>query len=159
MFEIKKYLKYALKWTHQREDSEDCIQSAFLIYTKYKDKLDTSNPEKTLMWLIKQECIRLNKQKNLQSSGKILRFEDMYLSLPQEDRQERIDSKFKRVSYNEGPLNYDKEVLQGIDLLTYLGTSSQYCTCKLTETAKKSKYGDYRMLQDKGKYLKTYKNN
>lgn len=115
LFNIQKYIKYAIGFTRNQEDSEDCIQQAFLTYLKYKDSLDTSNPEKTIMWLIKQECIRLDKKKTLQSSGKILKFEDMYTYLPSEDRQDFIDKRTNRITYNEGPLNYDLRVFEKLD--------------------------------------------
>lgn len=141
----------ALKRLKVWEDAEDAVQSAYLLYLKYQHKLDTSNPERLINWLVDQQVIALWKKNNGISSygnqrGKILKFND--LSTMEMSPEDEIVSKSSYVSYNEGEMLYDIRILKARESVPYV--KSQYLgepyaekEFGLTETLQNTKYGVY----------------
>lgn len=154
------------------EDAEDAVQNAYLLYLRYQNKLDTSNPEKLLNWLTDQEVTRIWKKNNGITSrgknhGKILKFADIsVLDLSPEDE---IVSRASYVAYNEGEALYDSKVLKArksdsYAKSEYLGEKYAEKMFTLSETYSKTKSGVYtRIVLTHGnpkvsKQVRCYKN-
>jgi hypothetical protein len=151
-FNLHKTLIFrALKRPKVWEDAEDAVQNAYLLYLRYQNKLDTSNPEKLINWLVDQEVIRIWKKNNGITSrgknhGKILKFAD--ISTLDMAPEEEIVSRALYVAYNEGEARYDLRLLKGKESLPYakseyLGESYASKEFVLTEIHQKTKYGTY----------------
>lgn len=151
-FKLHKTLIFrALKRLKVWEDAEDAVQNAYLLYLTYQEKLDTTNPEKLMNWLVDQEVIRIWKKLNGITStgknhGKILKFGD--ISTLEMSPEEEIVSKASYVGYNEGDLRYDLRILKGREKQSYakseyLGQSYASKEFVLTEVHQKTKYGTY----------------
>lgn len=141
----------ALKRLKVWEDAEDAVQSAYLLYLTYQNKLDTSNPERLMNWLVDQEVIRIWKKINGITStgkehGKILKFED--ISSMNMSPEEEIVSKGSYVAYNEGEILYDIRLLKKLKDVPYakseyLGEPYAEKEFVLSETLQSTKYGVY----------------
>ena len=170
---LHKYLIYrAFQKLRVREDAEDAVQNAYLLYLTYEKKLDTSNPERVLTWLLDQETIRIWKKNNgittNKNHGKIFKFADIStLDMTPEDE---IVAKGSYVAYNEGEMLYDIKLLKGRKDVPYakseyLGEKYVEKTFALTETLQHTKYGTYVRLgltignPKKCKQIKCYKYN
>jgi hypothetical protein len=141
----------ALKRLKVWEDAEDAVQNAYLLYLRYQKKLDTSNPEKVMNWLVDQEVIRIWRKNNGVTSkgkqfGKMLKFEDMaVLDMKAEDE---IVSRASYVAYNEGEVRFDIGVLtrqdnQSCAKYEYMGQKYAEKEFVLTENPYVTKYGTY----------------
>ena len=141
----------ALKRLKVWEDAEDAVQNAYLLYLRYQKKLDTSNPERVINWLVDQEVVRIWKKNNGITSrgkthGKILKFADIStLDMSPEDE---IVSRGSYVAYNEGDIKFDMGVLarknnQSCAKYEYLGEKYAEKEFVLTETLQVTKYGTY----------------
>ena len=141
----------ALKKLRIWEDAEDAVQNAYLLYLTYQKKLDTSNPERLINWLVDQEVIRIWKKNNGITSrgknhGKILKFGD--ISTLDMVPEEEIVSKALYVAYNEGEIRYDIGLLKARESVPYakseyLGQSYASKEFGLSEVLHKTKYGTY----------------
>lgn len=141
----------ALKRLKVWEDAEDAVQNAYLLYLRYQHKLDTSNPERLINWLVDQEVIRVWKKNNGITAygtnhGKMLKFGD--ISTMEMSPEDEIISKASYVSYNEGEMLYDIRILKARESVPY--AKSQYLgepyaekEFGLTETLQNTKYGVY----------------
>lgn len=141
----------ALKRLRVWEDAEDAVQNAYLLFLKYQNKLDTSNPERLINWLVDQEVIRIWKKNQGITSrgkqhGKILKFADISnLDMNPEDE---IISKASYVTYNEGEARYDGKVLAATNNAAwakyeYMGQQFAEKEFVLTENPYHTKYGTY----------------
>jgi hypothetical protein len=142
----------ALKRLKVWEDAEDAVQSAYLLYLKYQGKLDTSNPERLINWLVDQEVIGIWKKNNGITStkkvhGKMLKFEDIK-SWENVTSEEEVIARASYFAYNEGEVLYDGKVLKATGgalyaKSQYLGESYAEKEFGLTETLQNTKYGVY----------------
>jgi hypothetical protein len=147
------------------EDAEDAVQSAYLLLLKYKDRLDVSNPERTMTWLVDQEVIRIWKKLNGVTStgkvhGKIFKFDD--ISRLDMDAEDEIVSRASYVSYNEGDVRYDVAILaKRKDELylksEYLGNKFAEKVFTMTECYSRTKYGTYVRIKLTDGYPKKYR--
>lgn len=141
----------ALKRLKVWEDAEDAVQNAYLLYLKYQDKFDTSNPEKLINWLVNQEVIAIWKKNNGITAygtnhGKILKFND--LSTMEMSPEEEVVARNSYFGYNEGGMLYDIKVLKARESVPYikseyLGEPYAEKEFGLTETLQNTKYGTY----------------
>lgn len=142
----------ALKRLKVWEDAEDAVQNAYLLYLTYQERLDTSNPERLLNWLVDQEVIKIWRKINGVTStgkthGKMLKFEDIQ-SWDNVTSEEEVISKASYFAYNEGEVRYDGKVLMAMKMQPqakseYLGEKYAENAFLLTETLQKTKYGTY----------------
>lgn len=171
IYDYKNYMGIAMNLLNKiQADAEDAIQNALLLYLKYKDRLNTENPEKTISWLIRQECIRIYRKNNNITSGsngkiehgKFINIEyiqfglDNYKLLSKDDPRRRMLLNPIYSSFNEGPDNFDMKVL-----LNDKNALNQYFTMRLIKpnfkfTATKKKNG-HCSLAVNGEYMKTFK--
>lgn len=170
IYNYKNYMGIAMKFLRIEADAEDAVQNALLLYLKYKDKLNTEIPEKTINWLVKQECVRSYRKKNnitIGENGKLNhgKFIDIdYLTfaldhfnlLRKDDPRRKMLQNSVYFDFNEGPENYDIKVLNNNKntINKYFNIRQIKPDFKFTVTEKSN---GHTSLAVNGKYIKTFK--
>ncbi len=113
IYDYKTYLNQAVRFLKVVEDAEDAVQNALITFIKYKDtslQVDWKCPEKTIRWLVKQACIRIQDRRRNISTVKTDHGRFIELDMLSNGQMMALEGKY--FTFNEGEINYDRKVLE-----------------------------------------------
>ncbi len=171
IYDYKTYLNQAVRFLKVVEDAEDAVQNALITFIKYKDtslQVDWKCPEKTIRWLVKQACIRIQDRRRNISTVKTDHGRFIELDMLSNGQMMALEGKY--FTFNEGEINYDRKVLeknkdslnsyfniQSTEPLLILNRAEYTVKGRYIKNKGYIKKRKFEALRINGKYIKTIK--